>query len=211
MLDFFGPDFLFRIIAVVTGLVVHEFAHAVVADWLGDRTPRLAGRLTLNPLVHFDPIGLLLMLFAPIGWAKPVPIQPANFHWPRYGLVITALAGPMSNLLLAVASIAALDAAHLRDPYGFWFMLLNGMFMVNVNLCVFNLIPVPPLDGARILAGFLPRRWAMVYHQWEVYGPFVLLLAVMVPQVRYAVFGTLFLAAQSWIGSWFGWFGLHLG
>ncbi|MBX5436149.1 MAG: site-2 protease family protein [Alicyclobacillaceae bacterium] len=200
-----SPSFLFQAIAVVVSLVIHELAHAVTADVLGDRTPRLAGRLTLNPVAHFEPLGLLMILFAPIGWAKPVPIQASHFRHPRLGLVLTALAGPLSNLALACLCFLILRDLPAVSQMRFLYLLALYGASVNVCLCVFNLIPIPPLDGSRIVGGLLPYRYERYYHWLEAYGPFVLLGAVLL--LGGVVFGPLFAWSERFVASWFGLYG----
>ncbi len=189
MFDFFGPDFIFRLIAIVVGLVIHEFAHAWTASLLGDKTAKRAGRVTLNPVAHLDPIGLLMIVFAPFGWAKPVPVNPLNFRRPRLGMVLVALAGPVSNLVLAIL-VWLLYKPYLMQT-GFIPQLLWMSFLVNVALFVFNLIPVSPLDGSRIVSGLLPYRWEVQYRKLDLYGPFILLMLVIIPQTNQAIFGPL--------------------
>ncbi|MCL6442842.1 MAG: site-2 protease family protein [Alicyclobacillus sp.] len=197
-----SPYFIIDVIVIVVSLVLHEFAHAVTADALGDRTARYAGRITLNPVAHFDVLGLLMIVMAPIGWAKPVPIQPGNFRHPRWGLTLTALAGPASNLLLACICCALLKLfPNLMPDQFLWLLLVYGA-AINVNLCVFNLIPLPPLDGSRVVASWLPPRQADLYARLDRYGPFILFLAVIV--LHDVLFAQLFGWAFGWVQSWFG-------
>lgn len=168
-------DILIITPAVVVGLTVHEFAHGWVADKLGDPTPRYAGRLTLNPVAHIDPIGLLLLYIAHFGWAKPVPINPYYFRNRRQGLILVSLAGPLANVL------AAFTAVLLLGLWGFGSRIaidiLQTMIWINIVLAVFNLIPVPPLDGSKVLAGLMPghQEWLV---RFEQYGVILLLLLV---------------------------------
>jgi len=163
--------------AIVLGLTLHEFAHGWMADRLGDRTARHMGRLTVNPAAHIDPIGLLLLFFMGFGWAKPVPVNPYNLKLdPRQGMLLVALAGPATNMLLAVISAIASGAlAGLNLPYFGGIMLY--MIHINVVLAVFNLIPIPPLDGSKILAGILPGRQGWL-DQFEQYGTIILIVLV---------------------------------
>ncbi|MBF7082046.1 site-2 protease family protein [Desulfallas sp. Bu1-1] len=176
MLDFPSlRELLLLLPAILVGLTFHEFAHGWVADRLGDRTARYQGRLTLNPLAHIDPVGFLMLVLFRFGWAKPVPVNPYNLRGdPARGMLMIALAGPAANLLVALVTALLLGTGvtHLI-PYGYYFLLLA--LQINVVLAVFNLIPVPPLDGSKILAGLLPRQSHFLY-QMETYGTIILLL-----------------------------------
>ncbi|MCL6453258.1 MAG: site-2 protease family protein [Alicyclobacillus sp.] len=180
------PSFIFRLIAILVGLVLHEFAHALAADWLGDRTARLAGRVTLNPLAHLDPLGLIMILFAPIGWAKPTPVDPGRLRHPRSGAALVALAGPVMNLLVALVGLLVLVNGFPAPVslVGFLPQALWWLVSVNAYLFIFNLIPIPPLDGGHILSNLLPYRAERRYRVLEAYGPFLLLLLVLIPPIR---------------------------
>ncbi|WP_169719395.1 site-2 protease family protein [Desulfovirgula thermocuniculi] len=159
--------------AVVLGLTFHELAHGWVADSLGDPTPRYHGRLTVNPLAHVDVIGLILLFVAGFGWAKPVPVNPYNFRGNmRRGMVLVSLAGPAANLVLALVGAVLLGLGGWALPYGY--EILTAIIRINIVLAVFNLLPVPPLDGSKILAGLLPGRQAWLY-ALESYGTIILL------------------------------------
>lgn len=156
-----------RLIVLLTALPFHEFAHAWTANKLGDPTAKYQGRLTLNPLKHLDPMGAVLMLVAGFGWAKPVPVNPNYFKNRKAGMAITAMAGPLSNLLLAfVCTIVYkalyytgfVSAGHLGEMLSSLASAFLLMVSLNVGLGVFNLIPIPPLDGSRILNLVLPER-----------------------------------------------------
>ena len=170
--------------AIVLGLTFHEFAHGWTADRLGDRTARNLGRLTVNPAAHVDPLGLLLLFLAGFGWAKPVPVNPYNFRGDMHrGMLLVSLAGPATNMILAVASAVVLGVfAGLRLPYFREIMLY--MIQINVVLAVFNLIPIPPLDGSKILAGLLPGRQNWLY-QLETYGAIILIILVFTGVIGY--------------------------
>jgi Zn-dependent protease len=190
---------------LLLALTFHEFAHGYVAYQLGDPTAKNLGRLTLNPLKHLDPIGTIAFFFIKFGWAKPVPVNPQYFKDPKRDMLWVALAGPATNFVLAIVSAALAK--------GLWFFAsqlpystmaeailvpLNGMLIasvwINLVLCIFNFLPIPPLDGSRILMGLLPNRMAVSYMKFEKYGfIFVLVLAfsgvlskVIMPVISFA-------------------------
>ena len=169
-------ELLFFLPALVIAITIHEFAHAFAADRLGDPTPQLQGRLTLNPLKHFDPIGTLMLLFFRFGWGKPVEFDPYNLRHPRRDAALISLAGPASNLILA--TILSLVMKFSVIP---WLSLVFfPIILININLAIFNLLPVPPLDGAKILYGFLPRDWADEYNDFMGrYGTILLILLII--------------------------------
>lgn len=173
-------DLNFLIISLPILLVtitIHEFAHALVADRLGDPTPRLAGRLTLNPISHIDPIGFIMLLLVRFGWAKPVPINPYNFSDPRSGSLWVSLAGPASNFLFAW--ILAVIYRTLPIPLSeIGVTVLTYTIWINLALAVFNLIPVPPLDGSHILEYFLPPHQVEWMYRLQQYG-FIILIAIV--------------------------------
>lgn len=155
-------------------LPIHEYAHARTAVKLGDPTPRYQGRLTLNPFAHIDYFGSLLILLVGFGWAKPVQINARNFKNPKGGMAVTALAGPLSNLIVAFISLLLMNLTLFvwrRAVYSFLGILLLGVFSslasINISLAVFNLIPIPPLDGSRILTAVLPDRIYYKIMQYE--------------------------------------------
>lgn len=185
---------LILIIAILfLSIIIHEYSHGRVADFFGDPTPRAAGRLTLNPLAHIDPFGTILLPLIiilvgkghlpPVGYAKPVPINPTNFSLPRKGIMWVGLAGPLSNLALAV--IFALLRIIVFFPflrelcaYGVW---------INVALAMFNLVPIPPLDGSRAMASLLPYKYAYHYIRLEKYGFIIVLLLFFSGALQYTL------------------------
>ncbi len=165
-------------------VIIHEFSHAFIAHKLGDDTARRMGRLTLNPIVHIDPFGtillplMLLAVHSPVlfGWAKPVPINFANLKNPKRDMTWVGFAGPASNLLCALAGALLIKAGLGRSET--ITALIQYFMVVNVVLAVFNLIPIPPLDGSRVLMGLLPMRLAIIVSRLERYG-FILLFALL--------------------------------
>jgi len=168
-------SFLIWGIALIIAVTIHEFSHALVADKLGDPTPSLAGRISLNPLKHLDPVGTIMLLIFRFGWGKPVPFDPFNLRHPKRDSALIALAGPTSNLILAafLSIILKLSALPLLA-------LLIPLIIMNINLAVFNLIPIPPLDGSKILYGILPLDWAEEYNAFmKDYGILLLILLIL--------------------------------
>lgn len=177
--------FIGYMVLILVLMPVHEFAHAFVADRLGDKTPRWNGRLTLNPLAHIDWLGAAMILLFGIGYARPVPISPRNFKNARKGMALTALAGPVSNLLMAILSIAifrvlllfggdVVNGSIYVNMDANWLVyahviLIQVFASVNIGLAVFNLLPIPPLDGSRIFSAILPRKWAFYMERYEQY------------------------------------------
>ncbi|HQA59466.1 MAG: site-2 protease family protein [Tepidanaerobacteraceae bacterium] len=176
MTHYIGPEMLLRIPALLIAISFHEYAHARVSYSLGDPTPKWRGRLSLNPLVHLDPIGLIMLWLFRFGWAKPVEINPSYYKEPKKGTILVSLAGPMANLILAFIAMIILKLDILR--IGVLDSFIYILFLYNLTLAVFNLIPIPPLDGSKILAGLLPARQAYEFSKLEAYGPFVLILLV---------------------------------
>ncbi|WP_420209322.1 site-2 protease family protein [Candidatus Electronema sp. JC] len=172
-----GPPFLFA-------LTLHELAHGYAALRLGDPTAKNEGRLTLNPLSHLDPFGTIAFFLISIGWAKPVPVNPAYFRNPSKGMLAVALAGPGANLLLALASALAVKLLLLLPPASPWLISLlvpavnmaAASVWINIMLMVFNCLPIPPLDGSKVLMGLLPPDAALRYARMEPYGFLLVLL-----------------------------------
>lgn len=180
-----------KVPALLLAVTIHELAHGVVADRLGDPTARLAGRLTLNPLPHIDPFGALAFVLAGFGWAKPVPVNAANLRHPTRDMTWVALAGPTSNLLLAFVGLLALVLLRRAAPPSFLAGTVGGMliyvYQFNLVLAIFNLIPLPPLDGGHFLPYLFPRGSWSLLHQLERYGPFILLALVFTGAIRYII------------------------
>ncbi len=183
---------IFSVIVLVFSAVIHEVMHGVVADKLGDPTARLMGRLTLNPLKHLDPFGSvilpLLLALLPggvvFGWAKPVPYNPYNLKDPEKGAAMIAAAGPLSNLSIAVIfavifrALAALNLGAIGPVLG---QLIETIVVINVVLAVFNLVPIPPLDGAKVAMAFMPDSWGsfkMFFRENNPYGWIILIFFI---------------------------------
>lgn len=175
--------FVAFIIAIALGITVHEFMHAYAAHRLGDDTARLLGRLSLNPLVHIDPFGLLLLVLAGFGYGKPVPFNESRLR-SAFGVTLVALAGPLANLALAAVFAIPLrfDAASALGPI--YVSILQAIVIWNCVLAIFNLVPIPPLDGANVVYGLLPPRQQYSWRTYQQYGPFLLLLILLAaPQI----------------------------
>ena len=186
MFDDFG-GFLMQIVAGLPGLIiamtVHEFSHAATAVALGDPTPRMQGRLTLNPAAHIDPIGLLMLFLVRFGWAKPVMINPYNFKHPRRDDILVSLAGPFANLVTAFITLLVMV---LLVKFGVEMtpgksLVFSLILIYNINFAIFNMIPVPPLDGSKVLIQLLPYELARRLQELERYSFLILIVFLMTP------------------------------
>jgi Zn-dependent protease len=176
-----------RLLVIILALTVHEMCHGLTAYALGDDTAKVQGRLTLNPLAHLDPIGLLMLIVARFGWAKPVPVNPAKFVKTdaRTGMVLVGAAGPVSNLALGFAAV--LCWVFWNPRAGFWNSFLVEMMLINVYLAFFNLIPIPPLDGSKVLFGALPARFYRNIYFLERYGSLILLVLILTRSIGFII------------------------
>lgn len=169
-------DIIIRTIAVLVAIIPHEMAHGYAAYLCGDETAKNDGRLSLNPLHHLDPIGTICLIFFKFGWAKPVMINPNNFRDRKKGTFFVSIAGVLTNFILAIISVTIMKHIRLND---FVFELFMNIFWFNIVLGVFNLIPIPPLDGSKLLFSFLPPKYEYYLIKYEKYGYILLLLLIM--------------------------------
>lgn len=169
-------DIIIRTIAVLVAIIPHEMAHGYAAYLCGDETAKNDDRLSLNPLHHLDPIGTICLIFFKFGWAKPVMINPNNFRDRKKGTFFVSIAGVLTNFILAIISVIIMKHIRLND---FVFELFMNIFWFNIVLGVFNLIPIPPLDGSKLLFSFLPLKYEYYLIKYEKYGYIILLLLIM--------------------------------
>ena len=194
-------DMVLRVAAILICLIIHEVSHGLAAYFLGDPTAKQNHRLSLNPLRHLDLFGTLMMVAVGFGWAKPVPVDPRYFKKPKQGMAITALAGPVSNFVLAFLSAIAVNALSgamtvkgqgtvLYTAARFFYL----MVLLNIGLGIFNLIPFPPLDGSKVVAMFLPDQAYVKWMRLERYGMIVLMVLLFT-----GVFDSFLYAARTWL------------
>jgi len=188
-------------LALILAITIHEFSHALVADRLGDPTPRSFGRLTLNPLAHADTVGTIILPLISaltgiptIGWAKPVPIDPFNFRHPKRDEILVSLAGPISNLLLAIIISAIANITQIQSIF------VYVLVLINISLAVFNLLPIPPLDGSKILLNILPTESSLRWQEaFDRYGFIILIILVFLPFNGQTIFGLIMSPIVSFI------------
>ena len=193
------------ILPILVAVTFHELAHGLVAYKLGDSTAKDAGRLTLNPIAHLDLFGsLVFIITGVIGWAKPVPVTPRNLKNPRKDMIWVALAGPVANILIAILLAMAYRMLMHVSLNGFFNerilspveqMLIKGV-VINVGLAIFNVLPIPPLDGSKILMGLLPLKQAIAYSSIEPYGIFILLVFILTDAVDYIIIPILYILVK---------------
>lgn len=177
---------IISLIAFIVALTVHEFSHALAAYLLGDNTAKRLGRLTLNPLAHIAPLGLLFLILVRFGWAKPVPFDPRNFKYPRFYSVLVGLAGPTSNFILACIFMALSHHSSAFIPVqaaAYLTIFFKTSIWVNVMLGIFNILPIPPLDGSHLVRALLPTQLLPYYRIIERFSIFLLIILLMIPSI----------------------------
>jgi len=177
-------DLLILIPPILLAITFHEYAHGWMALKFGDPTAKMLGRLSLNPLVHLDPIGTLMLFIVHFGWAKPVPVDPRYFSDPKRQMIWVALAGPIANMILALISgilIIGFSSSNLmfNSSTAFFANMLVYSLQINLALAIFNMLPIPPLDGSKILRGLLPYRYEYVSNTLEKFGPWMLMSLIL--------------------------------
>ena len=168
-------------VALVVGITFHEFSHAFIADQLGDHRPRALGRVSLNPVAHIDPVGAIVFVLAGFGWGKPVPVNVYALRPGRVGMAIVAAGGPIANVLVAVAAAVVYRLLEIAGVTGLVENVAFFIVLYNLLLAIFNLLPIPPLDGYNVLLAFVPPRTAFTIQRYAPYGVIVLLLLVFLP------------------------------
>jgi Zn-dependent protease len=197
--------FVAFVIAVIVAITFHEFSHAAVATMQGDQTARSQGRLTLNPISHLDPLGSIALVLAGFGWGRPVPFSPTQLRNRRFGAALVGLAGPAANFLLAIAAVIALriiyPSAVTAFDVDFSVILLDMLVTLNVVLGVFNLLPIPPLDGSRLLSILLPPSRQNIVYFLDQYGIFLLLgILILAPNLLTPIFRAITEALYGLVG-----------
>lgn len=194
--------FLLLAVPLLYSVILHEIAHGLVASWFGDNTAKYSGRLTLNPMAHLDPVGTLMLFFVGFGWAKPVPVNYNNLNNSRLGIMAVALAGCITNILLATVAIFLMQLQVFNTNPAFA-TIFPIVIKINIILAAFNLIPIPPLDGSKVLMGFLPEEAQSNLARIEPYGFFIIII-LLYTGILYPVIGFIQSILYGLIGLFFG-------
>ncbi len=194
--------FLLLAVPLLYSVILHEIAHGLVASWFGDNTAKYSGRLTLNPMAHLDPMGTLMLFFVGFGWAKPVPVNYNNLNNSRLGIMAVALAGCITNILLATVAIFLMQLQVFNTNPAFA-TIFPIVIKINIILAAFNLIPIPPLDGSKVLMGFLPEEAQSNLARIEPYGFFIIII-LLYTGILYPVIDFIQSILYGLIGLFFG-------
>jgi Zn-dependent protease len=194
--------FLLLAVPLLYSVILHEIAHGLVASWFGDNTAKYSGRLTLNPMAHLDPMGTLMLFFVGFGWAKPVPVNYNNLNNSRLGIMAVALAGCITNILLATVAIFLMQLQVFKSNPAFA-TIFPIVIKINIILAAFNLIPIPPLDGSKVLMGFLPEEAQSNLARIEPYGFFIIII-LLYTGILYPVIDFIQSILYGLIGLFFG-------
>ncbi len=194
--------FLLLAVPLLYSVILHEIAHGLVASWFGDNTAKYSGRLTLNPMAHLDPMGTLMLFFVGFGWAKPVPVNYNNLNNSRLGIMAVALAGCITNILLATVAIFLMQLQVFNTNPAFA-TIFPIVIKINIVLAAFNLIPIPPLDGSKVLMGFLPEEAQSNLARIEPYGFFIIII-LLYTGILYPVIDFIQSILYGLIGLFFG-------
>ena len=184
-MEYTPQEYILIAFAALIAITLHELAHGYTAYKLGDNTAKERGRLTLNPIKHIDPIGLLALIVIHIGWAKPVPINPMNFHSRKSGTILVSIMGPFTNLMLAVVFAVLFKITYGLDVYLSFFFQYG--IILNIGLAVFNLLPLPPLDGSKIVASLLPIKLERLFYKYQRYLSLIVLILYLTGIIRIAI------------------------
>ena len=170
---------------IIIAMSFHEFAHAYVAHKMGDDTANQMGRMTINPVSHIDPIGLVMLLVGGFGWAKPVPVNENNFYRRKTGIFLVSLAGVAMNILIAILAIIIYSLTYQFVPGQEYEMVMDNIAWINIAFAAFNLMPIPPLDGSKLIVAFLPASKRFIFYQYEKYGLILMILLISTGVSRY--------------------------
>lgn len=180
-------EYIYEMLAMLPAIVIamsfHEFAHAYVAHLMGDETAEKVGRLTLNPISHVDPIGLVMIIVGGFGWAIPVPVNENNFKYKKLGIFLVSIAGVTMNLFISILTVIILSLTKDFINVKEYELIMSNIIMINIAFAAFNILPIPPLDGSKILVSFLPENARMKFYQYERYGVILLIFLVVTDKI----------------------------
>ncbi|SHK05970.1 site-2 protease family protein [Tepidibacter formicigenes] len=180
-------DFLASLPGILLAISIHEFGHGFIAYLFGDNTAKKEGRLTIDPIKHIDPVGFLMLMIAHFGWAKPVPVNSNNFKNKRLGMFLVSLAGPIFNIILAIATIYLYEFQRSFIHIEALDIILANIYHYNILFAIFNLLPIPPLDGSKILLSILPYKLYYYYYKYEYVGNIILILLIITNNLRLVI------------------------